>query len=122
MKLQVLARKTHAWAAIIAAAPLLLIIATGVLLQLKKQLPWVQPPEQRGASGVPALSFERVLAVCQSVPQAEIHTWADINRIDVRPARGLLKVWAKNNWEIQLDTQSGTVLQVAYRRSDWIES
>jgi len=29
---------------------------------------------------------------------------------------------AKNNWEIQIDTQSGTILQQAYRRSDIIES
>ena len=34
----------------------------------------------------------------------------------------MVKVRSKNNWEIQIDTQSGTILQQAYRRSDIIES
>ncbi len=34
----------------------------------------------------------------------------------------MLKVQCKNSWEIQLDAQSGQILQVAYRRSDLIES
>jgi len=34
----------------------------------------------------------------------------------------MVKVRSKNNWEIQIDTQSGTILQHAYRRSDIIES
>jgi hypothetical protein len=34
----------------------------------------------------------------------------------------MLKVTAKNHWEIQIDTQTGAILQTAYRRSDIIES
>jgi hypothetical protein len=34
----------------------------------------------------------------------------------------MLKVWCMNNWEVQLDSETGDVLQVAYRRSDLIES
>ena len=34
----------------------------------------------------------------------------------------MVKIRSKNNWEIQIDTQSGTILQQAYRRSDIIES
>ena len=34
----------------------------------------------------------------------------------------MLKIRCKNRWEIQLDANSGEVLQVAYRRSDLIES
>ena len=34
----------------------------------------------------------------------------------------MVKVRSKNNWEIQIDTQSGTILHQAYRRSDIIES
>jgi len=40
----------------------------------------------------------------------------------VRPDRGVLKVRAKNRWEIQIDAHSGEVLQVAYRRSDLLET
>ncbi|MGK0371297.1 MAG: putative iron-regulated membrane protein [Glaciecola sp.] len=36
--------------------------------------------------------------------------------------KGVIKVRAKSSWEIQLDSQTGDILQVAYRRSDFIES
>ena len=34
----------------------------------------------------------------------------------------MLKVRCKNRWEVQLDAKPGEVLQVAYRRSDMVES
>lgn len=122
MKLHSLNRKIHYWGAIIIALPVLVIICTGLLLQMKKQLPWVQPPEKRGESKEMTLTFSQILTACQSVPEASVKTWDDINRLDIRPSRGMIKVWAKNDWEIQLDSHSGKVLQIAYRRSDMIEA
>lgn len=49
-------------------------------------------------------------------------TWDDIHRMNVRPDRGIIKVTARNRWEVQVGAARGTVLQVAYRRSDLIES
>jgi uncharacterized iron-regulated membrane protein len=106
----------------VVALPLLVVIVTGLLLQLKKELPWVQPPEQRGAGREPQISFAEILRIVRSIPEAEVRTWGDVQRLDVRPGRGVLKVVANNNYEIQIDTQTGQVLQVAYRRSDLIES
>lgn len=122
MKLHSLNRKVHYWGAIIIALPVLIIISTGLLLQMKKQLSWVQPPEKRGDSQNLTLTFPQILAVCRSVPEAGVDTWGDVNRIDVRPTRGMIKVTAKNNWEVQIDSVSGRVLQTAYRRSDLIEA
>ncbi|MGE3806299.1 MAG: PepSY domain-containing protein [Gemmataceae bacterium] len=122
MKLQILNRKVHYWAAIVVALPALVIIVTGLILQLKKEWHWVQPAEIRGGGKFPTIGFERILEVCRQVPEAEIHDWADINRLDVRPSRGMVKVRARNDWEIQIDIQTGSILQVAYRRSDLIES
>ena len=45
----------------------------------------------------------------------------DIDRLDVRIDKGIVKVRTKNRWEVQIDTYSGEVVQVAYRRSDIIE-
>lgn len=115
-------RKMHRWAAVAAALPLGVIIATGLLLQLKKYAVWIQPPTQRGSGHAPALGFERILEAARSVPEAQVEGWSDISRLDVRPDRGLIKVLAKNNWEVQLDAVDGRVLQSAYRRSDLIES
>ena len=104
------------------AVPLALVIGTGILLLLKKDVEWIQPPTQAGSTSEPGLSFDRILEVARTVPEAEIRSWDDIERVDIRPFNGMLKVRAKNRWEIQLDATTGAILQVAYRRSDLIES
>lgn len=122
MKASRLNRLVHRWGSILIALPALCILLTGVVLQLKKQSDWIQPGTQRGTERVPALSFSEILEIAKSVPEAEILSWDDIDRLDVRPGKGMLKVRAKNRWEVQLDAASGEVLQVAFRRSDLIES
>lgn len=122
MKFNVLNRKVHYWAAFAISLPLLVIIASGIMLHLKKQSAWIQPPELAGSPGNPSIGFDQILETCRSIAEMEVRSWSDINRIDVRPSKGMLKVWAKNNWEAQIDTRSGAVLQVAYRRSDMLEA
>jgi uncharacterized iron-regulated membrane protein len=99
-----------------------LVIISGLLLQVKKYSAWIQPAELRGSTKSAKISLPQVLEISQQVPEAQIKSWDDINRLDVRPSRGMLKVWAKNNYEIQIDTDTGAILQIAYRRSDIIES
>ncbi|HKB03315.1 MAG TPA: PepSY domain-containing protein [Gemmataceae bacterium] len=115
-------RKTPRWGAILVALPFLLVILTGLMLQLKKDWTWVQPPTKRGTGDVPQVSFDTILAAAKSVPEAGVESWADVDRLDVRPDRGLVKVQAKSGWEVQVDTGTGQVLQTAYRRSDLIET
>ena len=115
-------RKTHYWGAIICALPVLVIIGSGMFLMLKKESSWVQPPTQRGSGSVPTLSFDAIHAQARTDPESQIETWDDIDRLDVRPGKGVIKVRANNRWEIQLDGASGDILQVAFRRSDLIES
>jgi len=122
MKFHLLTRKVHYWGAILASVPVVIIICTGVLLQVKKQAPFVQPPEQKGAAEIPAISFAGILDACRGVPEAGIRTWEDVDRVDVRPGKGMMKIVSKTRWEIQLDSASGEILQTAYRRSDLIES
>jgi hypothetical protein len=122
MSLAKWSRKLHRWGSIITLIPVGIIIVTGIMLQWKKQSDWIQPPMQRGSSKELAISFDRILEVAGSIPESDIHGWDDIDRLDVRPGKGMVKVRAKNRWEIQLDTKTGEVLQLAYRRSDLIES
>ena len=49
MNFQRVSRKLHTWAAFITALPFLLVIVTGLLLQLEKQVPWVKPPTAQGS-------------------------------------------------------------------------
>jgi uncharacterized iron-regulated membrane protein len=118
---RILNRKLHRWGSVVVALPFLVVITTGLLLQLKKQLPWVQPPEQRTASTVPTISMDKLLEVARSVPEAQVTDWSHIDRLDVRPGKGIVKIAAKNHWELQVDLASGALLQSAYRRSDLIE-
>lgn len=115
-------RKCHRWGAILIALPFLLVIATGILLQLKKDWAWVQPPTTRGQGQTPAVSLDVLLHAAQSQPETGVKSWEDVDRIDLQPGRGIAKVQARNRWEVQVDLASGEVLQVAYRRSDLIES
>jgi hypothetical protein len=115
-------RKFHHWAAFALAGPLLVMIASGILLQLKKQWDWVQPAEQWGTGETPVLTLDQILAAVRTVSAMNVTSWADVNRLDVRPNRGMVKVWLNNGWEVQVDLATGAVLQTAYRRSDFIET
>jgi uncharacterized iron-regulated membrane protein len=115
-------RNLHRWIALGVALPFLVVITTGILLQLKKQLGWVQPPEQSTAARTPTVSFDQLLAAARGVPAAGVADWGDVDRIDVRPAKGVVKLTSMSRWELQIDIATGEVLQSAYRRSDLIES
>lgn len=121
MKLSRLNRLVHRWASFVFAIPLIVIIVSGVILQLKKDVDWVQPPTRKGSNPQPEISFDRILKVAKTVPQAKVGAWDDIDRLDVRPGKGIVKVRAKSRWEIQIDTHTTEIVQVAYRRSDLIE-
>ena len=122
MKFPKLNRNLHRWGAILTALPLLLVIITGIFLLLKKDVDWIQPPTKRGSTEELELKFDQILEIAKSVPEAEIKGWGDVDRLDVRPSKGMVKVRAENRWEVQIDAVNGEVLQVAYRRSDFIES
>ena len=115
-------RLIHRWATVLVALPVLIILVTGLVLQWKKESSWVQPPTQRGTGTAPTLTFDEVLDAARSVPEAAVETWDDVDRLDVRPGKGVVKVRANNRWEVQIDATTGAVLQTAYRRSDLIES
>jgi hypothetical protein len=115
-------RRLHRWGAILAAAPVIVIICTGLLLNWKKEVAWIQPAEMRGAGGPLSATFDQILAAARAVPEAHVESWDDIDRLDVRPGKGIVKVQCRNHWELQVDTASGAVLSSQRRRSDLIES
>ena len=117
-------RKLHRWGAIVTAVPLLLVIGSGLLLQVKKQVEWVQPPTKKSAvkNETPQQTWANLLTIATTVEEADVTSWEDIDRIDVRPSKGIAKVQCVNRWELQIDLTSGQLLSSTYRRSDFIES
>lgn len=122
MRATILNRKVHYWASLVLVAPLLVVVTSGLLLQTKKHWTWVQPREQRGTGTEPVIELAQILASVSEVRDLGVTGWDDINRIDLRPGRGVAKVWLRNGWEVQVDLGTGRVLQTAYRRSDVVES
>ena len=122
MNAKKLNRKVHYWASLVIGIPVIIVIVTGIILQVKKEFDWIQPPTKRGVSAELALTFDQILAVVSTVHEVNLKNWGDINRLDVRPGKGIIKVRGENDWEVQIDSKTGEVLHVAVRRSDWIES
>ncbi|NTS76669.1 PepSY domain-containing protein [Catenovulum sp. SM1970] len=115
-------RFIHKWISIAIALPLLLVLVTGILLLVKKQFDFIQPATAKGQFKQPSLSFEQILTTAQSIEIAEIDSWQDVDRLDVRPNKGVIKIRSNNSVEIQIDATTNQVLNVAPRRSDFIES
>ncbi|GAA6152270.1 PepSY-associated TM helix domain-containing protein [Pseudoteredinibacter isoporae] len=115
-------RKIHFWGAILCVLPVLIMIGSGVLLLLKKESDWIQPPTIKGQAGAPTLSYGDMLARAQAEPLLAVEDWSDIKRLDVRPGKGVIKLQSRNGYEMQLDQQSGEVLHLDFRRSDVIEA
>ena len=100
---------------------------TGVLLALKKDVNIIQPPTQKGVSK--DLAEWKSLDEISRLAEKTFHeVYPDqkenkIDRLDVRPSKGIVKVLFKEgNWEVQIDGKSGEIKSIAKRYSDWIES
>ena len=115
-------RRTHAWISMCFAVPLVVVIITGILLQLKKQLPFVQPIERAGVTHEPVATPAQYLeAINRGKLDGDV-TWKDVQRVDIRPSKGIAKVILKSDVEYQVDLGTGHILQRELRMSDFIES
>ncbi len=105
---------------------LLISALTGIFLAWKKDIDLLQPPTQKGE----ASELTAWLPLQQLADSAQLAMWhyhpegkdLAIDRMDVRPAKGVIKVlFEKGWWEVQVDGSTGRVLSIARRHSDWIE-
>jgi len=129
MKINKLIRDIHHWGSIIVAVPIIIMIGAGVLLMLKKEFDWIQPPTQRGAGidiasdgHFEAQSLQALFETARQVKPSHFTKWSELARVDIKPGHDVVKFVSKSNWEVQIDLKTGEVLQIAYRRSDLIES
>lgn len=97
---------------------------TGILLSLKKDVEFLQPAS-RPAKVVPLedwlhlndLAERGRTALDDSLQTGKVN----IDRLDVRPEKGLVKIRFENDWEVQVEGSSGKILHVGKRNADWIE-
>lgn len=124
MNVQKNLRLIHHWLSVVVGLPLLVMIGAGLVLMLKKEVNWIQPPTIFGSAPAefPNATFEALFSAAQGVEAANIKDWGDLDRVDIKPDKGIVKFVARNRWEVQVDTATAEVLQTAYRRSDLFEA
>ena len=111
----------HYWLGWIVIVPWAFVITSGLLLQVRYEVPWVMPVQQQGQGKVPELEFVQVLSVARQYPEYGVRDWEDVWRMYVYPDKGITTIRAENRQEFQIDSATGDVLQVATRRTDWLE-
>lgn len=123
LKKRMLVRKLHYWVTPIIALPFLVVIISGLFLQVKKEISWIQPPTAQVTQiQDPKVSWVQILDSLKAHPELHVESWKDIKKLDVRPSKGLAKIHLKPDVEVQVNLQDGQILQIAQRRSDLIES
>lgn len=117
-------RAWHKKTAIFAVIILFLIALTGILLGWKKQLqllPDTHSVSNQNLSWLPVDSIQNS-AVIYAVKSGLVKPPAIIDRIDIRPEKGIAKITFKKSFvEIQINGYSGKVMSSGERYSDIIE-
>lgn len=116
-------RNIHKWISIPFVIFLLVIGVTAILLAWKKQLQLVpKTQETRVEVRTDWISLESMIQIGQVYIRDSLGKAAEIDRVDVRPDKGIAKVVFKNHFtELQIDGFTGEILSVKQRNSDLIE-
>ena len=121
------ARRYHRYIGLFLLILVLISAITGIFLAWKKNSGILQPPTTKGESEeltdwrpLSELADIAQEALAEAYPEQAGNT---IDRMDVRPSKGIVKVlFEKGWWEVQIDGSTGQVTSIAKRNSDWIEA
>jgi hypothetical protein len=116
-------RRLHKWLSLPLFVFMFIIGATGVLLGWKKMAE-LTPPTQKGMSQDAAnwMALERIQAIAIQYATDSLHLSPGIDRIDVRPSKGIAKILFESHYtELQIDLSSGKILSSKKRWNDLIE-
>ena len=92
--------------------PIGVILLSGLILQLRNQIEWIQPALMQGDAGTGSL-----LGPNDIIQRLEISK-SEVDQIIYKPAKNNVSVRLKSGEEIQLDPESGKVLKKAMRRTN----
>ncbi len=116
-------RKIHQWVSIPLLVFMMLIGITGLLLGWKKQANFL-PKTEKGISkkSTDWIKLDSLQSVAQKYAKEVLKKSEDIDRIDIRPQKGIAKiVFSEHFTELQIDCATGKILTVSTRKSDFIE-
>lgn len=106
-------RAWHRRVSIIIALPLLLVIVTGLVLQVRNQSEWIQPKSlsPQKVAGLPTVSFEQIMAQVSERQK-------EIEQIIFRPHKNNIAVRFNDGMEYQFHPQTGEIIKKAMRRTN----
>jgi hypothetical protein len=108
-------RQTHRWVAMAAALPAGLIFLTGMLLSLRAVLPGMQRSTVPGSAPGWALSREQILEAARTASGLEGLEWSDVQKVEIAPEHGVIKLRTRSYQELQIDAHTGQVLASGFR-------
>lgn len=113
-------RSWHRWVSMAVTIPFFITILTGILLASRGFNSWVQPDYRKVQASL-KLSFDQLLEIAKSSPQAKIQSWDDVSQIDIRPSQGNVRIRSKHDmWELQINGETGEILSSRPRRVSWL--
>jgi uncharacterized iron-regulated membrane protein len=121
-------RSYHTYVGLTLAILICISALTGILLALKKEFSVLQTPTQEGSTQnlsewLPVADLVELATAALIAAHPEEEGMLTIDRLDVRPSNGVVKVLFKERWwEVQVDGKTGEVKAISKRTSDWIEA
>ncbi len=105
-------RNIHRKISLYLVIPIGVILLSGIILQLRNQIEWIQPALIQGEAGTGSL-----IGPNEIIQHLKI-TKTDVDQIIYKPAKNNVSLRLKSGEEIQLDPESGKVLKRAIRRTN----
>lgn len=115
-------RKFHRVVGILVFIPILITVCTGLMLILRSYFPWVQPKTIKQEIPKVWLSLEDTKKILVSNPKTLVKDWKDIGYFKITPSKGIIQVRTKQGLQIQLNGETGKILEIAPRRTSFIVS
>ncbi len=121
------ARRLHKWVGALLALIMIVLAVTGAFVAWKKQIEYLQPATRVSQSADPPNDLARLVTPAEiaqrvlALELAGVRDLAQIDRIELRPSRGIYKVRlkARNAWrsprELQFDASNGALLNQGLR-------
>ncbi len=114
-------RSLHKWLGLPLIIFFFVIGITSILLAWKKKAELLPPTLKTKVEQGEWISPAEMVRIAE-VEMEKIGESTEVDRIDIRPDKGVAKVSFKTHFtEVQLDGLSGEVLSIGTRHSDWIE-
>lgn len=115
-------RKIHRWVALPLLIFMLLVGISGLLLGWKKQAELLPKTQNTKLKTSQYIRLDSIENIAKNYAETVLNLDNEIDRIDFRPKKGVAKIVFSNHFtELQIDINSGEILAINTRKSDFIE-